>query len=498
MPDAGFAKCSCVNCGTPLEFPVAAAGAQIQCPHCQQTTTLSDPTSQPGDPAELPDAPTGEVHEVGEVDATEARPDGERSLEAAAILAAFSEPIRQPRVSLLYQLGLMVVAVTSVLLPVIYLALAVGAGWAVYFWATHFTFLLSAGGGGRVMVFKFLCYLTPLFAGVVLVFFLFKPMFAQRPRRAQPLALNRNAEPLLFLYVDNLCRAVGCPLPARIDIDCQLNAAAGFRRGALSFFGNDLVLTIGLPLVAGLTLRQFTGVLAHEFGHFAQGYGLRLTYLTRSVNAWLYRVAYERDAWDVLLAEWAETNEWWVALVVGFARLAVWMSRLILRAIMHVGHAISCFMLRQMEYDADAYEIKLVGSEVYETTARRIHILSQLLPTTYRALRTSWNLNRRLPDNFPQMLLRYDADLPAGNRTQWEDTMGLEATGVFDTHPSAGDRIRAARRAAERGVFTLEGPAIALFSNFDVISKQVTILHYADDLGLPMELATLFPLKPPG
>jgi hypothetical protein len=33
----------------------------------------------------------------------------------------------------------------------------------------------------------------------------------------------------------------------------------------------ELVLTIDLPLVAGLTLKQFTGVLAHEFGHFSRG-----------------------------------------------------------------------------------------------------------------------------------------------------------------------------------------------------------------------------------
>ena len=57
-------------------------------------------------------------------------------------------------------------------------------------------------------------------------------------------------------------------MPKRIDLDCQLNAAASLRRGALSLFGNDLVLTIGLPLVAGLNVQQFAGVIGHEFGHF--------------------------------------------------------------------------------------------------------------------------------------------------------------------------------------------------------------------------------------
>ena len=63
----------------------------------------------------------------------------------------------------------------------------------------------------------------------------------------------------------------------------------------LGVFKKDLVLTIGLPLVAGLSIREFGGVLAHEFGHFAQGGGMRLTALVRFVNGWFARVVYERD-----------------------------------------------------------------------------------------------------------------------------------------------------------------------------------------------------------
>jgi hypothetical protein len=63
-------------------------------------------------------------------------------------------------------------------------------------------------------------------------------------------------------------------------------------------FGNDLVLTIGMPLVAGMSLRQFAGVLAHEFGHFSQGAGMRLSFIIRSINLWFMRVVYERDDWD--------------------------------------------------------------------------------------------------------------------------------------------------------------------------------------------------------
>jgi hypothetical protein len=91
--------------------------------------------------------------------------------------------------------------------------------------------------------------------------------------------------------------------------------------------------------------------------------------------------------------------------------------------------------------------------------------------------------------------MRHDAGLALASRTQLEDTAGLGTTGVFDTHPSNGDRIRRARRAAQPGVFQLDAPATALFSNFEVVSKQVTQLHYADDLGIPLAIARLVPVE---
>jgi Zn-dependent protease with chaperone function len=338
-------------------------------------------------------------------------------------------------------------------------------------------------------------YLTPLFAGLVLVFFMVKPLFARRVSQAQPLALNPGAEPLLFAFVTRLCQAVGAPFPTRIDIDCQMNASASFRRGMFSFLGNDLVLTIGLPLAASLNVREFAGVLAHEFGHFTQGFGMRLTYVIRTVNGWFARVVEERDAWDMMLEEAAQTDDWHLAVMVGIARLGVWFSRQLLKMLMLVGHGIGCFMLRQMEYDADTYEIKLAGSAAFESTMRRIHVLGVTLERAYKDLRSAWNLGKRIPDDFPAYFLNSAASMPETERTRLEDTMGLEASGLFATHPSNGDRIRKARQAGEPGIFHLDAPAKALFSSFDVPARQVTLLHYQDDLGLPLELAILVPVE---
>lgn len=469
-----FSRCACQYCSGHIEFPSEAVGAVVACPHCQQPVALVMDDSLAGEGAPA----------VGE-------------LTPAQIASAFQGNVPKTRVSIFYQLGLIIVAVTMIILPLVYFALIGLAGWGVYWWATHGTFLFSHVRG-RTAVLAFLLYLTPLLAGVVVVFFMFKPLLARRAPAAQPLALNPTAEPVLFALVRCICDAVGAPFPKRIDVDCQLNASAGFRRGLLSFFGDDLVLTIGLPLVAGMSTRQFAGILAHEFGHFTQGFGMRLTYLIRSINGWFARIAYERDAWDATLDQWAdEAEDGRIAIVVGMVRLAVWSSRLILKALLFFGHAIGCFMLRQMEYDADSYEIKLAGSESFESAAKRLHVLGAALQNSYKEIRVGWNMNKRLPDNFPAYLMNHEAALRPAIKTQLEDTAGLGKTGIFDTHPSDGDRIRAARRADEPGVFDFDAPATALFSNFEILSKQVTQLHYDEDLGIPLVMATLSPVEPP-
>src|SRR5260221_3295 len=384
MDDAANAKCSCQHCGIHLEFPSSAAGAEVDCPECNAQTVLTLP----------------EDHDLAFIPA---EPAAEGRLTAPEVLAAFTGSIPPTHVSMLYTAGLLLVAAMMVLLPALYVGMVGLAGWATYLWATHFASLLTyyEHRSARIFLFQLLCYITPLFAGVVLVLFMVKPLFARRPSQAQPLALNPGAEPLLFAFIAKICQIVGAPMPKRIDLDCQLNASASFRRGALSLLGNDLVLTTGLPLAAGLNLREFAGVLAHEFGHFTQGFGMRLSYVILGVNAWFARVVYERDAWDVTLEEMAESTDSWVAIIIGLARLAVWFSRQILKVLMVSGHAIGCFMLRQIEYDADSYEIKLPGSEAFETTNRRIHVLNLILERSYKNIRSSWNMKHHFPEDFP-------------------------------------------------------------------------------------------------
>jgi Zn-dependent protease with chaperone function len=466
MNEELLAKCSCAHCGTHLEFALESAGAIIACPHCGQQTQLT----------------------------LAAPPQSERP-SAAELLAGFIGRIRRTRASFFYHVGLILVTLVMLLLPVIYVGLIAAAAWGIYLFAAHIGFLLSGLSGPRIWILKAALYTVSVLVGVVFVFFMVKPLFARRATGAQPLAMNPAYEPTLYAFIAKICDLVGAPMPKRIDLDCQINAAASFRRGAASLFSNDLVLTIGVPLVGALSLREFAGIIAHEFGHFAQGFGMRLSYMVRNINDWFARVVYQRDAWDVAFDQWAsELDDAWVMLVVFMVQFGIGTSRLILKLLMFLGQTLSCFLLRQMEYDADSYEMKVAGSAAFESTTRRLASLHAASEKAYKEMSATWNLNRKLPDNFSAFLTHQESQLPAKVRERIQDTLGLERTRVFSTHPSPGDRIRRARQAGEPGVFHIDYPASVLFTKFDVVSRQITHLHYTDDLGLQFEPVNLRPV----
>jgi hypothetical protein len=327
---------------------------------------------------------------------------------------------------------------------------------------------------------------------LILLLFMVKPIFARRPKPPEPTSLDPAQEPTLFAFVEHLCAAVGAARPRRIDVDMQVNASAGFCRGLRSMIGNDLVLTIGLPLVAGMTLRQFTGVLAHEFGHFSQGTGMRVTYVIRTVNHWFARVVYERDAWDVRLAEWAKESDLRIGVILHIARFFVWLTRRVLWLLMMVGHAISCFMLRHMEYDADRYEARVAGSEDFEATVWRLQELGAASQQASRTLETSWRTGR-LADDLPALISMSVGRLPADTEEAIRKNMSSGRTGAFDTHPADRDRIENARSENSEGIFRLQDPATTLFSDFEALSKRVTASLYRQQLARDVPTANLVP-----
>jgi Zn-dependent protease with chaperone function len=387
---------------------------------------------------------------------------------------SFAGPIAVTRLSWAYRFGLLVVVLVLLLLPLAYLAVIALAGAGVWWHVTrHIGWLQDTDSN---IQWRALAYGAPALAGMVVTFFMIKPLFAGRRGVHEPLALEARDHPQLFALIEEICRLVHAPIPTRVLVDCQVNASASFAPGWRSVIRRDLLLTIGLPLVYALSVRELAGVLAHEFGHFAQGSGLRLTMVVRGINWWFARVVHERDAWDWRLDQWSKSGDVrWILMLLP-SRAGVWVSRQVLRRLMWGGHMISCFMTRQMEYDADSYEVKIAGSDAFAATMRRLRELD------FAALHASTYINRelaaqRLPKDLPLFFVEW-LHLRA-SRVLGALDEAAPKRGLFNTHPSDDDRVSAAARAEDPGVL-LGGqePALGLFVDFEALSQAATRRHY--------------------
>ena len=407
-----------------------------------------------------------------------------RTMTPKQILSAFQGEIEPVRPTILYRLWIAIVAGVMVLLPLLYVGIiALVVAGLVYHAVNHVSMFRASGARGGMLKVVALVYIGPLIAGVVVVALMLKPLFARPGRGPKQRVLDPGAEPLLHAFVDGVCASVGSPRPARIAVDCRVNASAHREGGLLGVVGGQLVLTIGLPFVAGVTLKQFAGVLAHEFGHFAQGAGMRLFALIMRINHWFARVVYQRDEWDESLESWSSNQEGFIIILVLMIRAAVWITRRILWVLMQVGRVVSGFLSRQMEYDADRYEARMVGAEVFAETMWRFRVMNLAENGAYADLQSSWQ-QRRLPNNFPKLVLANIPQIPEPVIAAYRQAMETAPTGLFDTHPGDKDRIaRTQREAPDAGIFQLDGPATDVFQDFDALAKTASLDMYKSAVG---------------
>lgn len=479
---------TCQTCAWSGEAKDTLAGKRVKCPKCGAGMEVGSLPAPAPDGVEAARAVTTTTPSIAR------HPAALPPLGTAEAVALVTGTIAPVRTTLAYRMALALVGMMMVLLPLVYLALLAGAAWCVWWHLTTNVRMLSNHGlRGRAAALPFLGYLAPLVIGSVLVIFMVKPLLARRPREAEPTSLKPDEEPALFAFVAAVCRAVGAPLPKRIDVDMHVNASASHRRGLLSLFGNDLVLTIGLPLVAGLSVEQFAGVLAHEFGHFTQGAGMGFGALIHRVNAWFARVVWQRDAWDVWLAGLSESIDLRVGWILWLARGCVWLVRTVLFGLMWVAHAISCHLSRQMEYDADLHQTRLVGGKVVADTLARLPLLVVAEQKAWRTLGESW-VEGVVADDIPGLVLAQERRLSTEEREAITRSSREGRTELFATHPADGERIARARAANAVPLLSCPEPATRLFADFPALCRTFTLEVFASALDGKVEPRNLRPV----
>jgi Zn-dependent protease with chaperone function len=401
-------------------------------------------------------------------------------LTSGEIRAAFPRSIRRIAIAPGYRLRLLAILLGLGALQCLYLLLI-----AVVILMTVILTVVVFASGMRPNFLTIIVYAAPPAVGIITTLFLLKPILIRPPRAPEPVQLRREDEPVLFEFVDSLCRTLGSPRPSRIYVDLQANAAAGVR-GWRGFFLGHLQLTIGLPLATGLTLPQFAGVLAHEFGHFAQRAGLRSYFLFQSIQNWFARVVHQRDRWDQWLAEHCERGDWRIKAVANLAAVVVAASRKYLSLLMTAGNWLSASFSRHMEFDADRYETAIVGAGVFEQTMLRLPLLSYGESLAWQDVARHWSIGR-LPDDLTALVAAQCSNVPPETAEQITRHVLAAGTARRDTHPSAADRIASVRRAAVQGEFELDGSAARLFRDLSALSRLASRHHYERNVQIPAD-----------
>ena len=378
-----------------------------------------------------------------------------------------------------YAVGLFGVGIATILLPFSYLALCGGAVWLLKW---HLTANLKWMIGPEAGLFPALGYLlAALFTAGVLVFLL-RPFVAGRRRSKADLTLRPDQEPRLHAFVQQICNALGSPTPVRIQVSMDVNASARLAPGWENLFNGGLELVLGLPLVRGLELGQFAGVLAHELGHFRQGAAMRMVHGIRSVNQWFARAASREDPWERELAENGNHLDPFLYVFFWCARACAIAARYVLRAHVRAGQAISCMLLREMEHQADGAAIRLVGGETFAGMVLEAKVIEAAWGLANRSLGMALR-EGSLADDLPALVAAHTRVFIPEVRRKMERSLMAERTAMFDTHPSMADRVRRARRSSQRGMFHAGGPAHTLFSDFPGLSRKATLSFYRRDLG---------------
>lgn len=392
------------------------------------------------------------------------------------------------RPSPLYGIHLGLVTLCCVLIPLLYLGLVAALGYALYWYLGH-AHLLT---GGRVHGIwpLILVYGVPGLSGGILLLFLARPMLFGRSGRDRSLSLDPADEPRLTEAVQALTGAIGIRPPVALKLSNEVNASVHFEGGWPGFFSGRKVLTIGLPLVAGLSSQQFLGVLAHEFGHFAQRFGMRCSFLVNHVNAWLDVRAHQPDPWDERLQRWAEENdEAVIRIVVIFTQLGIKASRVLLHGLFLLSFRLSRSLSRQMEFDADRYEAVLAGSENFRETALRLRALSQAFGEIDEQNARTWR-EHKLLRNIPQAAAAHVDTFDAQTWAKLKRSLGYGTTRYWDTHPADLERIRNAQDLQAAGLFHDDRPAAVMFKHFAEHCENATRAYYRQ-LGVNYQTAEL-------
>ncbi|HEY7373780.1 MAG TPA: M48 family metalloprotease [Polyangia bacterium] len=233
----------------------------------------------------------------------------------------------------------------------VYVALT---GW--FIWSAY---RIAAGASSSNNGGAFLVVLPLAFLGLFMLKALF---FRDKADTAREIEIDAASEPRLYAFLLRIADQAGAPRPHRVFLSGRVNAGVSYDFSILNLiFPSKKNLDIGLGLINALTLGEVRAVLAHEFGHFAQG--------AMAVGRWVFvaqrvaaHIVHKRDIFDRFLRG-VSAFDLRVAWVGWIMRLVIWALRAVLDTVFSVVVRAQRALDHEMERQADLVAVTLTGSD---------------------------------------------------------------------------------------------------------------------------------------
>lgn len=370
-----------------------------------------------------------------------------------------------PRRGPVHLTALLATALVTMLLPLGYMlvvqAIGMFLGWSGFLTVKS---LLTADGFPLVELCRLVCLAIAGAGWVGMV----RPLLPAERRHPAAMLVTKNTQPSLFALTQTLCRNLAVPMPTEVWLDCTGAARTSLREGVKGLMRGELVLSVGMPMVAALSARELAAVLAMEIGQCAGGMGMTLTHVVREMNAWFFRALYHRDPWEEALARKPEGDESGVFhFVRKVARGFIWTSQRPFWLMMTVARWVSFVPMHMIRARSEQGAVRLIGPDGLAKLRQKQRCLARAMKLARKSVDEGIS-HARLPENFSLLVARLfvkeiDSEPPLVARVKPQGNP--PAAHLIDQLPSNAE-------------------AAALIRQFVDLARQITYFYYQHELDI--------------
>lgn len=392
------------------------------------------------------------------------------------LLAPSQEFKREAANAVLAIAAFLLVYLLLFVLALCFVALCFGAGiWVMTAKAGWITILVGLGVIG---------------CGLTVFVFLIKFLFASsQTDESDSIEIYEADQPMLFQFIRMLAGQIGTPMPKKVFIGPDVNAAVFYNSSFWSMFlPVRKNLKIGLGLVNGLNISELESVIAHEFGHFSQR--------SMKVGSWVYQV--NRMIFDMLFnnQRFAEglnglSNVHGIFQIFGLLAIKIIEGiQWVLRQMYKVVNKGYLGFSRQMEFHADLVAASVCGSNNVVNALRRSAFTNECYDSVIEVCGKAWQ-DKHVVSNFytaHSLVIRnagrkrhwaFEGNLPTMSEHVESDVIRINYKDQWSSHPTL------AERQLHLDPYNLVAavnskPAWNLLENSDSLKAQLTEKIYRD------------------